>query len=313
MAYHAPVLSAETLGFLLPKDGGVYYDGTLGGGGHSEMLLQAATGATVLGVDKDADSVAYAGQRLKMYGGRIKIFRNDFKNAPDILREAGIIRLDGALLDLGISSRQIDEGERGFSYVKDAPLDMRMDRRQEFSAYDLVNTCGEQQLKQIIRDYGEERNAGKIAAAIVARRTRQKIETTAELAGIIAGAAHFDPRAGHPAKRVFQALRIEVNGELNGLDAAITYLVSVLRPGGRICVISFHSLEDRVVKQTFKYLEQTCVCPPKFPVCVCGKRREVKILTHKPVTPTEQEVKENPRAASAKLRAAEKIQIEGIN
>ena len=300
-------MAAEVLGSLLPKDGGVYFDGTVGGGGHSERLLAAAD-TLVIAADKDAEATAYAADRLKPYGKRVTIVHDDFKNAPVFLKALGVDRLDGVLLDLGVSGRQIDEGERGFSYLKDAPLDMRMDRRQSFTAQELVNCYKEEELRRVIAEYGEERHARKIAAVIVRRRAQKKIETTAELSQITASAAHFDPRAGHPAKRVFQALRIEVNGELDGLGEAIRFLAGSLKAGGRITVISFHSLEDRIVKQTYQYLERSCLCPPKLPVCVCGKRREVKILTKKPVLPTAQEIKDNPRAQSAKLRTAERIE-----
>lgn len=302
--YHVPVLAEETLKLLAVREGGVYFDGTLGGGGHSEMILRAAKTSRLIATDKDTEAISYATARLAPYQDRFKIFHSDFKNAEEILKG---VELDGALLDLGISSRQIDEAERGFSYTKDARLDMRMNRDQEFSAFDLVNSYTEEELKRIFFEYGEERNSKRIAAAIVRSRGQRQIETTAELASIIASSAHFDPRAGHPAKRVFQALRIEVNDELKDLDTAIKFLSRKLKKGGRICVISFHSLEDRVVKQSLKYLEADCLCPPRMPICTCGKRREVKILTNKPVSASDKELTENPRAASAKLRAAERI------
>jgi 16S rRNA (cytosine1402-N4)-methyltransferase len=292
--------------YLCVKEGGAYFDGTAGGGGHSELILSAGKNVCLITADKDAEAVAYAGQRLARYGSRVTLVKDDFKHAPQILSDAGVDALDGALLDLGISSRQIDEAERGFSYTKDAPLDMRMDRTQIYSARELVNEYTEEDLRTIFWNYGEERFARKIVAAIVKRRAQKKIETTAELAALIAATGKFDS-SGHPAKRVFQALRIEVNGELERLDTTLKFLTSKLKVGGRIVVISFHSLEDRIVKQTLRTLEQKCLCPPKFPICTCGKRQEIKILTTKPVTPTDAELKENPRAASAKLRAALKV------
>lgn len=303
--YHVPVLAAECLDYLRVREGGLYFDGTLGGGGHSELILRAAKTSRLIATDKDAEAVQYAGKRLKEFESRLTIVRNDFKNAPEILKDAE--NLDGVILDLGISSRQIDEAGRGFSYIKDAPLDMRMDTGQAFSALELVNGYAEEDLKQIFFEYGEEKNARRIAAAITKARAEKQIQTTAELAEIISKAAHFDPRAGHPAKKVFQAIRIEVNDELKDLDTAIKYLTGKLKTGGRICVISFHSLEDRIVKNAFRYMEQKCVCPPKMPICRCGKIQEVKILTNKPVTAGSGELKSNSRAASAKLRVAEKI------
>lgn len=292
---------------LIPRDDGVYFDGTLGGGGHSDLILRSCHTSSLIATDKDPEALKYAGERLKIYGSRAKLVHDDFKNAKRVLNDAGVSKLDGVILDLGVSSRQIDEAERGFSYVRDARLDMRMNPAQDFSAFDLVNTYSEEDMKQIFFEYGEERNAKRIAAAIAKARAAKQIETTKELADIIAGSAHFDPRGGHPAKRVFQAIRIEVNDELRDLDAAIKFLAMSLKVGGRIVIISFHSLEDRIVKQALRYLEQKCVCPPKMPICTCGKRQEVKILTNKPITASDEELTENSRAASAKLRAAERI------
>jgi 16S rRNA (cytosine1402-N4)-methyltransferase len=292
---------------LSPKSGKIYFDGTLGGGGHSEAILElSAPDGRLIAVDKDGDSIAYAQARLRQYGDRATLVRDDFKNCLNILDKLKIEKLDGAILDLGISSRQIDDGQRGFSYMTDAPLDMRMDRSQGLSAYDVVNGYGERQLVKILFEYGEERFAKKICAAIVDRRCAKPIESTRQLSEIVSAAARFDFKAGHPCKRTFQAIRIEVNGELNNLGEAIKSIALRLNTGGRLCVISFHSLEDRIAKHTFKFLESSCICDKAMPICVCNKRQEIKLIA-KAVTPSAQELKKNSRAQSARLRVIERI------
>ncbi len=306
---HVPVLYRETLEALNLQDGGLYVDGTLGGAGHSTGILEAsAPGGKLIGIDKDMAAIGRCGERLAGYKDRITLVHDDFKNIRQILDRLNIEKIDGAVLDLGVSSFQLDEGERGFSYNEPAPLDMRMDRNNPLTAQRVVNEYGEEALRQVIRDYGEEKWASRIAQFIVAERKKKPIETTLELVEIIKSAIPAGARRNgpHPAKRTFQAIRIEVNAELTGLSQAIDDYVSVLESGGRLAVITFHSLEDRIVKQTFKRLFDPCECPKDFPVCVCGKESQVRILTRKPVLPTELELETNPRARSAKLRVAEK-------
>lgn len=306
---HVPVLYRETLEALNLQDGGLYVDGTLGGAGHSTGILEAsAPGGKLIGIDKDMAAIRRCGERLAGYKDRITLVHDDFKNIRQILDRLDIEKIDGAILDLGVSSFQLDEGERGFSYNEPAPLDMRMDRNNLLTAQRVVNEYGEEALRQVIRDYGEEKWASRIAQFIVAERKKKPIETTLELVEIIKSAIPAGARRNgpHPAKRTFQAIRIEVNAELTGLSQAIDDYVSVLESGGRLAVITFHSLEDRIVKQAFKRLFDPCECPKDFPVCICGKESQVRILTRKPVLPTELELETNPRARSAKLRVAEK-------
>lgn len=306
---HVPVLYYETLEMLDLKNGEVIVDGTLGGGGHANGILeQIAPDGRLVGIDRDAAAIDRCAQRFSAYGDKVALVHSNFKRIKPILNDLGIDKIDGAVLDLGVSSFQLDEGERGFSYNADAPLDMRMDRENPLSAYEVVNEYSEDDLGRIIREYGEERWAARIAQFIAEERKKKKIETTQELTEIIKKAIPAAARRDgpHPAKRTFQAVRIEVNAELTGLKEALEDYVSVLRSGGRLAVITFHSLEDRIVKQTFKRLFDPCECPKDFPVCVCGKVSQIKIITRKPILPGAEELAENPRARSAKLRVAEK-------
>ena len=303
MIGHIPVLYQECMDALLPEKGKLIVDGTLGGAGHTEGMLEL--GADVIGIDKDQDAIARCTKQLERFGGRFRAVNSDFKNIRNIMKDLELDGVDGALLDLGVSSFQIDTPERGFSYANDAPLDMRMDKTAPLSAYEVVNDYEEAELRKLIFDYGEEKFAGKIAAAIVKNRP---VESTAELAEIIKNAVPAAARrkGGNPAKRTFQAIRIEVNQELTGLTDAIYSFIEALTPGGRLAVISFHSLEDRAVKQAFKKAENPCTCPPEFPVCVCGKKPLGRIVTRKPILPAETEMDENKRAHSAKLRVFER-------
>lgn len=282
-------------------------DGTLGGGGHSEEILKRLTTGKLIAIDRDEEAILAAKERLKDYKNVIYI-KDNFKNIKEILRNLGIEKVDGILLDLGVSSYQLEEVERGFSYMKDAPLDMRMDKTSPFSAYDVVNRYSEKELERVIREYGEEKWASRIAKFIVEERKKGDIKTTSQLVEIIKKAIPASARrtGPHPAKRTFQAIRIEVNEELKDLDKALEDMVEVLRGKGRIAVITFHSLEDRIVKNTFKKLENPCTCPPGLP-CTCGKQPVIKIITKKPILPSKEEVEENPRSRSAKLRVAEKL------
>ena len=307
MSGHISVLYQECLDALALKPEGVYVDGTLGGGGHSEGILMS--GAKLIALDKDGDAIERCEKRLEKYAGNFTLVRSDFKNVKRVLSELGVDQVDGAILDLGVSSFQLDEEERGFSYNKDAPLDMRMDRRSELSAEIVVNEYSEQQLKKLIYEYGEEKFAPRIARAIVAARP---VKTTVQLAEIIKSAIPAAARrtGGHPAKRTFQAIRIEVNAELEGLTTAVSDFIDILAPAGRLAVISFHSLEDRAVKQAMQRAENPCTCPSSFPQCICGKVPLGKRVNRKPVLPTQAEQEENPRSRSAKLRVFERA---GIN
>ena len=291
------------------KPDGIYVDCTLGGGGHSKEIASRLTTGRLIAIDKDEDAIMAAAERLYGYKERITIIHDDFKNFRHILDGLKIDKVDGILADLGVSSYQIDNEERGFSYIKDAPLDMRMDRSQYLSAFNVVNEYTVNELTKIIAAYGEERYARKIAENIVQYRENKSIRTTGQLAEIVEKSipAKFRWKYGNPCKRTFQAIRIEVNGELEYLDAAITDMVNSLKSGGRMCVITFHSLEDRIVKQRFKEFFTDCVCDKSLPQCVCGKKREIKILTPKPVTAGEEELGNNSRAECAKLRIIEKI------
>ncbi|MCD7854306.1 MAG: 16S rRNA (cytosine(1402)-N(4))-methyltransferase RsmH [Clostridiales bacterium] len=303
---HISVLAEEVIKGLNIKPGSLYIDGTLGGGGHSLKILEA--GGRLLAVDRDEEALAAAGERLSSYNNKTLVHGN-FKDIKQILSEQGEPGADGILLDLGVSSYQLDNGGRGFSYNYDAPLDMRMDRTDSLTAYDVVNGYSEEELFRVIRDYGEERWAKRIASFIINERKLSPIKTTFELNTVIKKAIPKAARqdGGHPSKRTFQAIRIEVNNELNILEKAVEDMADVLNPGGRLCIINFHSLEDRIVKTTFKRLNNPCTCPREFPVCVCGKKPVIKIITKKPVTAGEDELKDNNRAHSAKLRIAEKI------
>ncbi len=305
---HQPVLLAEVLEYLNPVSGGIYLDGTLGGGGHAlEVLRLSSPEGRLLGIDRDIEALAAARQKLADFGERLLLFQDNFVNLERVLEQSGIERVDGILLDLGVSSYQLDNPERGFSYMQDAPLDMRMDQSSAYTAYQVVNELSAAELTRIIRDYGEERFAAKIAAAL--KKSREPIRTTGQLAEIIKAAipARNRREGPHPAKRTFQAIRIEVNRELEIIPQAILAGVRRLKPQGRLAVISFHSLEDRLVKKTFAELAHPCTCPRDFPVCACGKKPQVKNLTGKGITAQETELSQNPRARSARLRVVEKI------
>lgn len=305
---HTPVLLNETIENLDIKPAGVYLDGTLGGGGHAFEVAKRLADGRLIGIDQDEDAIAAAGERLSPYRDKVTLVRDNYVNAAQILRGIGISQVDGILLDLGVSSFQLDNEERGFSYRYDTALDMRMDRRQSLSAKEIVNGYSEAELYRVIRDYGEEQFAKNIAKHIAAARKDKSIETTGELNEIIKAAVPAKMRAvgGHPSKRTFQALRIECNRELEVLKTALDELVEMLSPGGRFCVITFHSLEDRIVKNVFRNNENPCTCPPDFPVCVCGRIPQGRVVTKKPILPSERELSENKRAASAKLRVFEK-------
>ena len=302
---HYSVLLNESVDLLDVHEGGIYADGTLGGGGHSEAILSRGAGR-LIGIDRDTDAIAAAKKRLEAYGDKLTAVHANFSEIKRILDGLGVDMLDGAVLDLGVSSYQLDNAGRGFSYMHDAPLDMRMDRDDALTAYDVINTYSEDELCRIFFEYGEEKWSKRIARFIVERREKKEIISTGELADIIKAAIPQRARqdGGHPAKRVFQAVRIEVNNELKMLEGAIRDFVDVLRPGGVLAVITFHSLEDRIVKQTFASLAQGCICPKSFPVCVCSNKPKVKLLTRKPVLPGSAELEENSRSKSAKLRAA---------
>ena len=306
---HLSVLPEEVVRFLDPRPGGVYLDGTLGGGGHAALILEKSSPDSVLvGVDRDAEALAAAGSRLAHYGARFIPVQGNFSGLTGHLDRLGIDHLDGFILDLGVSSHQLDTARRGFSFQHDAPLDMRMDTGSGESAAELVNSLPEQELERIIREYGEERWARRIASFIVAARSQAAIETTLQLVDIVKGAiprAKWEERI-HPATRTFQALRIAVNDELGSLEQGLRAALDRLKSGGRGVVISFHSLEDRIVKQVFREYAAGCICPRRLPVCQCGQQPKVKILTGRPVMAGEDETSGNPRARSAKLRAAEK-------
>lgn len=304
---HKSVLLKETIEYLNIKPEGIYVDGTLGGGGHSEEILKRLTTGKLIAIDRDLDAIKASKERLKNYKNA-EYINDNFKNIKEILKSLNIDKVDGILLDLGVSSYQLEEVKRGFSYMKDAPMDMRMDKNSPFSAYDVVNKYSQQELERVIREYGEEKWASRIAKFIVKEREKGEIKTTFQLVEIIKNAIPASARreGPHPAKRTFQAIRIEVNEELKGLDKAIEDMVEVLRGKGRIAIITFHSLEDRIVKNTFKKLENPCTCPPNMP-CTCGKKPVVKIITKKPVLPSKEEIETNSRSRSAKLRVAEKL------
>ena len=307
---HISVLLDETIEGLDIKPDGIYVDGTMGGAGHGyEVCKRLGPNGRYIGIDRDEAAIAAGKQRLSEFEDKVSIVRGNYSSAPEILKELNMDKVDGIMLDLGVSSHQLDVAERGFSYMADAPLDMRMDKRQERTAYDIVNGYSEHELARIIREYGEDKFAQNIAKHIVAMRQKKPIETTGELNEAIRAAIpmKIQKTLGHPSKRTFQAIRIELNEELEELRTALESMIDLLKPGGRFCIITFHSLEDRMVKTMFKKEESPCTCPPEFPVCVCGKKPRVKIITKKPILPSETEQEENSRARSAKLRVLERI------
>ena len=309
---HTSVLLQETIDALCIRSGGIYVDGTLGGGGHSEQIAARLSGeGRLIGIDQDAAAVEAAGKRLEQFKDHVTIVRSNYGNMAGELKKLGISSVDGVLLDLGVSSYQLDDAERGFTYREDAPFDMRMDQRKALTAREVVNSYSEQDLYRIIRDYGEDRFAKNIAKHIMRERQIQSIETTGELIHIIKAAIPAKVRAtgGHPAKRTFQAIRIEVNQELSVLMNSLDMIIDLLNDGGRFCVITFHSLEDRIVKDAFRKAENPCICPPDFPVCVCGRKPKGKVITRKPILPSVRETEDNPRSKSAKLRVFERIII----
>lgn len=308
---HKSVLLDETIAYLNIKPDGIYVDGTLGGAGHAyEIAGRLSEKGRLIGIDQDADAIAAATKRLEEYKDKVTIIRSNYCNMKQALAEAGVEKVDGILLDLGVSSFQLDTPERGFTYrEEDAPLDMRMDQRQKLTAEDIVNEYSEKELFRIIRDYGEDRFAKNIARHIVQERQKKRISTAGELNEIIRRAIPMKVQmtGGHPAKRTYQAIRIELNHELDVLKDTLDDMIELLHPGGRLCIITFHSLEDRIVKVNFKKNENPCTCPKDFPVCICGQVSKGKVITRKPVLPTESEMEENSRSKSAKLRVFEKI------
>lgn len=307
---HKSVLLYETVDELNIKPDGIYVDGTLGGGGHSyEIAGRLSGGGRLIGIDQDEDAIKAASKRLEPYMDRVTIVRNNYCNMDKVLDELGIDKVDGIMLDLGVSSYQLDAADRGFTYNVDTALDMRMDQRQEITAKNIVNEYSEFDLYRIIRDYGEDRFAKNIAKHIVAARQEKPIETTFELNDIIKAAIPMKVRAtgGHPSKRTYQAIRIELNKELEVLENSIDMMIDRLKPEGRLCIITFHSLEDRIVKTRFRNNENPCTCPPSFPACVCGKVPKGRVITRKPVVPTDEEINENSRSKSSKLRVFERV------
>ena len=306
---HISVLLDETIDGLDIKPDGIYVDGTLGGGGHSyEILRRLSPKGRLIGIDQDGEALKAAGERLKKFENQITLVRSNYCEIDKVLKELNVEKVDGILLDIGVSSYQLDNLERGFSYKSDAPLDMRMDTRQELTAADVLNTYSENELFKIIKDYGEDKFAKNIAKHIVLARKEKPLETTKELSEVIKRAIPMKVQAkgGHPAKKTFQAIRIEVNQELTVLKESIDKMIDLLKPNGRICIITFHSLEDRIVKTKFRENENPCTCPPNFPVCVCGKKSKGKVITRKPIIPSEDEIEENKRAKSSKLRIFER-------
>lgn len=306
---HASVLLDETIRELKIKPDGIYVDGTLGGGGHAwHVLNRLSEKGRYIGIDQDEDAIRASTKRLAPFQDKVTIVRDNYVNMPKVLKDLGIYRVDGILLDLGVSSFQLDEKDRGFTYREDVPLDMRMDQRQTFSARDIVNGYSEQELFHIIRDYGEDKFAKNIAKHIAAEREKAPIETTGQLIEVIKHAIPMKVRAvgGHPAKRTFQAIRIECNRELEVLKTSLDQMIELLNPEGRLCIITFHSLEDRIVKRAFRKNENPCTCPPNFPICTCGNESKGKVITRKPILPTEEELMRNKRAKSSKLRVFER-------
>lgn len=305
---HISIMLGEVIEGLDIKPDGIYVDGTLGGGGHSYEIAKRLTSGRLIGIDRDADAIEAASKRLADYSDVVTIVKDNYGNAIEVLKNLEIEKIDGVLLDLGVSSYQLDEADRGFSYMADAPLDMRMDQDEARTAADIVNGYSETELYHIIRDYGEDKFAKNIAKHIVAARSQQPIYTTGELAEIVSRAIpmKFRVTGGHPAKRTFQAIRIELNNELTTLSNVLLSLLESLNPGGCACIITFHSLEDRIVKNVFKKAENPCTCPPSFPVCTCGAKSLGKVITRKPIIPSDEEMEENSRSKSAKLRIFKK-------
>ena len=306
---HVSVLLQETVDGLNVKPDGIYVDGTLGGGGHSyEVCTRLGVKGSIIGIDQDEAAIEAASIRLKDFGEKVTIVRSNYCDMKSRLHELGIDKVDGIMLDLGVSSYQLDTADRGFSYREDAPLDMRMDQRSEMTARDIVNDYSEMDLYRVIRDYGEDKFAKNIARHIVRDRAKRPIETTGELTEVIRHAIpmKFQKKTGHPAKRTFQAIRIELNRELDVLRDSLDDMIDMLNPGGRLCIITFHSLEDRIVKSAFKKNENPCTCPSDFPVCVCGKVSKGRVITRKPILPSEEEMEVNSRSKSAKLRIFER-------
>lgn len=306
---HISVLLGETIEELKIKEDGIYVDGTLGGGGHAyEIAKQLSVSGRLIGIDQDCNAIEAAKEKLMPYQDRITIVHSNYRNTKQVLRDAGIEKIDGMILDLGVSSFQLDTLERGFSYKYDTCLDMRMDTRQELTAEVIVNTYSEDALYRMIRDYGEDKFAKNIAKHIVREREKEPILTTGKLNDIIRAAipAKIRAESGHPSKKTFQAIRIECNGELEVLKEAMEDMVSLLNPGGRLCIITFHSLEDRIVKNFMRNWESPCICPPNFPQCVCGRTSLGRVVTRKPIIPTSDEISRNKRSKSAKLRVFEK-------
>ena len=307
---HTPVLLDQCIENLNIRPDGIYVDGTLGGGGHSFHICERLSEQGMLiGIDRDRDALEAAEKRLRGFSCRKYFVQSNYADIRTVLAEKGIEKIDGALLDIGVSSFQLDNAERGFSYMQDAPLDMRMNREDDLTAYDVVNSYDRDELTRIIREYGEERWASRIAAFIVRARAEKPVESTSELVELIKGAIPARARRSgpHPAKRTFQAIRIEVNDELGELSRAVDEYLDVMNPGGRLCIITFHSLEDRIVKQKLQKRADPCTCPPEFPVCVCGKKADIRKVTRKPIVAEASELDLNPRARSAKLRVCEKI------
>ena len=306
---HKSVLLYETVGSLNIKPGGIYVDGTLGAGGHAyEVCSRLGKHGRLIGIDQDADAIAAATKRLEPFADKVTVVRSNYENIASVLHDLGIEKVDGIYLDLGVSSYQLDTASRGFTYREDAPLDMRMDQRNTQTAADIVNTYSETELYHIIRDYGEDRFAKNIAKHIVQRRQEKPYETTGELIETIKAAIPAKIRAtgGHPAKRTFQAIRIELNHELDVLNRSIDTMIDLLNPGGRLSIITFHSLEDRIVKKRFRDNENPCICPPEFPVCMCGRKSKGTVITRKPIVPGEEELEYNKRSKSSKLRVFER-------
>ena len=306
---HKSVLLYETVDSLNIKPDGIYVDGTLGGGGHAyEVCSRLGKHGRLIGIDQDADAIAAATKRLEPFADKVTVVRSNYENIASVLHELGIEKVDGIYLDLGVSSYQLDTASRGFTYREDAPLDMRMDQRNTQTAADIVNTYSEMELYRIIRDYGEDRFAKNIAKHIVRQRQEKPYETTGELIETIKAAIPAKIRAtgGHPAKRTFQAIRIELNHELDVLNCSIDTMIDLLNPGGRLSIITFHSLEDRIVKKRFRDNENPCICPPEFPVCMCGRKSKGTVITRKPIVPGEEELEYNKRSKSSKLRVFER-------
>ncbi len=306
---HTPVLLHEVIESLNIRPSGVYVDGTLGGAGHSrEIAIRLTQGGRLIGIDQDKDAIAAASERLRVFDERVTIVHSNYEHIPEILEEMGIRKVSGILLDLGVSSYQLDNPERGFSYNTDEPLDMRMDQDSPLTAADILNSRSEEELIRILRDYGEERYAVNIARGILSRREKKPLATTGELAEVIRACIpmRMQDKYGNPCKRTFQAIRIACNRELDVLQDSVDRLIDLLEPEGRLCVITFHSLEDRIVKNAFRRNENPCTCPPEFPVCICGKASKGKVITRKPIVPSREELERNKRAASSKLRVFER-------